>query len=87
MVSFIEATDGELKVMCDAIDAVALTQPGLIHENECWCRLVHAVMNEIHARRYMHQLIAELTARDDLAHDMRYTVGAASGRETTEETA
>lgn len=62
MISFIEATDDELKVMCEAIDALTLAQPELIHEDESCSKIVHAVMNEIHARRYMHQLIAELTA-------------------------
>lgn len=61
MVSFIEATDDELKVMSEAVDALTLARPGLIEEDESWSRIVHAVINEIHARRYVHALIVHLT--------------------------
>jgi hypothetical protein len=59
VISFTDATDAELRVMRDAVDAVTLTWPGLIHEDESWCEIVHAVMNEIHARRHINQLAAE----------------------------
>ena len=59
MISFIDATDDELQAMRDAIDTVTLVRPGLIHEDESWCSIVHAVMNETHARRHINQLAAE----------------------------
>lgn len=57
MISFIEATDDELKVMCEAIDALTLARPALIHEDESCSTIVHSVVNEIHARRFMCELI------------------------------
>lgn len=51
MISFSDATDAELAIMREAIDALAQTRPTLIHEDETASHLVHAVMNEIVARR------------------------------------
>jgi hypothetical protein len=50
MVWIAAASDGELAAMCDAIDVVAIARPELIHEDETWSEIVHAVLNEVAAR-------------------------------------
>lgn len=50
MISFRAATDEELATMREVIDSLALAEPGLIHTNAAWCRIVHAVINEIFVR-------------------------------------
>lgn len=50
MISFGQATDAELALMREAIDALALTRPGLLRESTSWSELVHAVLNETAAR-------------------------------------
>jgi len=50
MISFRTATDEELLAMRDAIDTVTLASPLLIEKDPAWCRIVHAVINEIFAR-------------------------------------
>lgn len=62
MISFADATDAELVLMHEAIDAVTVTRPGLIHSDEAWLDIVHALMNEIIARRTHNQLAAERAA-------------------------
>ena len=62
MISFTDATDDELRVMCDAIDALMHARPALLHEDETGSLLVHAVLNEIIARRNIQLLAAERAA-------------------------
>ena len=62
MISFRDATDAELVLMHEAIDAVTVTRPDLIHRDEAWLSIVHAVLNEIIARRTHNQLVAEQAA-------------------------
>lgn len=46
------ATDDELGILCEAIDALARERPELVtKENRPWRDLVHGVMNEVIARR------------------------------------
>lgn len=56
MISFQEATDDEMIVMREAVDALALVNPKYIYEDETCSDLVHAVLNEVHARRNMRLL-------------------------------
>lgn len=58
MISLQEATDAEMIVMREAVDALALVNPRLIYEDETCSDLVHAVLNEIYARRNMNLLLA-----------------------------
>jgi hypothetical protein len=44
--------------MREAIDALTLAQPAAIHTDPAWCDIVHAVMNEIYARRAWQQVAA-----------------------------
>lgn len=62
MISFADATDAELVLMHEAIDAVTVTRPELIHLDDTWLGIVHALMNEIIARRTHNQLAAERAA-------------------------
>lgn len=48
--------------MHEAIDAVTVTRPELIHLDDTWLSIVHALMNEIIARRTHNQLAAERAA-------------------------
>lgn len=63
MISFSEATDDEMVVLREAVDALALVRPELIHEDDTVTAFVHAVMNEIVARRNMALLLLSRLGR------------------------